>query len=91
MKLWHIFWYLFDIIKNFLLGHASTIDEDTMKDLRSSNRSETINPFHHDAFNMGRAFSKDIMFMFDSHDTEEYGSGYFINTKTGQRQRLIIK
>ncbi len=48
-----------------------------------------FNPFHYDLYNMGRRFDKDTFFMFRSHDTEDYTSGYFVNVKTGERQQLI--
>jgi hypothetical protein len=49
----------------------------------------TFNPFHYDLFNMGKQFSKDIYFMCRHHDSENYQSGYFVNVRTGERQRLV--
>ena len=48
-----------------------------------------INPFHTDSYSMGRKISKDIFMMYTSHDTEEFDSAYYINTKTGERQRMV--
>jgi hypothetical protein len=49
-----------------------------------------INPFHYDMWSMGMNFSKDVMYMYSGHFGDTHLGGYFINTKTGERQRLVI-
>lgn len=53
------------------------------------NEEGHFNPFCIDYFCMGENFSKNIMYMFRSHNTEKYTYGYFVNTLTGERQQLI--
>ncbi len=49
-----------------------------------------FNPFTIDMFSSGRPFSKDVYLMFRSAGEEELSEGYFINTKTGERQRIVL-
>lgn len=72
----------------FKLIDMEPVPKEDMDRLHKDKKGN-INPFQYDMWNMGRRFSKDIYFMFRSHDTEEYRGGYFINTKTGARQRLV--
>ena len=72
----------------FKLENMKPVDKSFLENC-SRNKDGNFNPFHYDLFNMGRRFDKDTYFMFRSHDTEEYTEGYFINVKTGERQKLI--
>lgn len=49
-----------------------------------------INAFQADMWPMGQALAKDHMLMYDFHNTEPFRYCYIINTRTGERQQLII-
>jgi len=57
----------------------------------SKNKDGNFNPFHIDAFSMGRRVSKNIYIMFDFDDTQDFNHCYLINVKTGEKQRLIVE
>jgi hypothetical protein len=49
------------------------------------------NPFHHDLFNMGQQIGKDLMLMFSNHSDEECKYLILVNTKTGERTKIVIE
>jgi hypothetical protein len=71
----------------FELEEMEPIDPQWVKE--NIGEDGTFNPFRYDLWNMGREFSKDIYFMYSSHASEEYRDGYFVNVRTGERQRLV--
>ena len=74
----------------FKLEDMSPIPKEDMERLPKNSEGD-INPFHYDLFSMGMNFSKDVMFMYAGHFGDNFREGYFVNTKTGERQKLVIK
>jgi hypothetical protein len=73
----------------FKLEEMEPISQEII-DQYPKNSDGTFNPFHIDSFSMGRQFCKDIYFMYSQHKDQDYRSGYFVNVRTGERQRLVI-
>lgn len=48
------------------------------------------NPFHHDLYNMGQKFGKNLLLMFGNYDTEHCGYLILVNTDTGKRIKIFI-
>ena len=72
----------------FKFEKMESVDSDFLKNC-SRNKDGEFNPFHYDLFNMGKRFDKDHFIMFRSHSTETFTTGYIVNVKTGERQRLV--
>ena len=49
-----------------------------------------INPFQIDLYSMGHQLSKNMFMMYDFHTDDDWNNAYFINTRTGDRQRIIL-
>lgn len=74
----------------FKLVKMDPIPQEQM-DRMSKDQEGNINPFHYDLFSMGMNFAKDIMFMYGGHFGDDFRGGYFVNTKTGERQGLVFE
>lgn len=48
------------------------------------------NPFHHDAYHMAKQIGSNCMIMLSNHDDEQCKYFIVINTKTGERMKVII-
>jgi hypothetical protein len=69
----------------------ATIKIEIMESMPAARSPETnINPFHHDAYHMGMSFSKNVLIMMANHDTESAKYMILINTKTGERVKLLF-
>ena len=63
--------------------------EPLNKSLYTKDKNGKLNPMNVDSYSMGRPVSEDIMMMVDFHTDQPFENCYFVNTKTGERQRLI--
>lgn len=72
----------------FKLKPMASINKEVL-DKVYRDKDGRFSPFTLDAFSMGRRISSDVYMMFDSHNSEPFNNCYFINTITGERQRLV--
>lgn len=51
---------------------------------------ENSNPYNHDLYHMGRDIGTDLMMMFANHSSEKMEYFILVNTKTGERTKVVI-